>query len=340
MLTVKNNICLSDVTTLLADRANEKGKVSKGDLRSAIKTIKHIPRNSISLSDFSKAFHDIESLSAVLKNQKSKMAARKGAMLADILHFGEMNRSKDAAVPVKSHAHPAPLRAQAGKDTVTPRFSGKRDTGVNLNGEVSMTDKPDEQIKFRHLALESYVIKLENDKYNDMFGLKVGSGATCNVYLNKNNSSLVLKSFNDGEFEDKIHAAKNELSAFIKYYGDDSASIFTNGSDVSLQLVKIPGKSLSDINDKKLPDNAMNLFFNMILRMNDAGLYHDDLSINNIFYDKSTNQFYPIDFSTTLDSFFELSDGGKRYFNTLENKKLNTVINYIKANIPVINEDA
>lgn len=175
-------------------------------------------------------------------------------------------------------------------------------------------------------------IKLGSKQYSEIFGKKIGSGATCNVYLSKIDSSLVLKSFNDGEYKDKIHAAKNELSAFVKYYGEDSAKIITNGSDVSLQLVKIPGESLSEINDKKLPSNAIELFFDMIARMNDAGLYHDDLSTNNIFYDDNSKQFYPIDFSTSLDSFFELSDGAKRYFNTADNRKLNNIIHYIKNN--------
>ncbi|MCO4174559.1 hypothetical protein K8D10_22730 [Aeromonas veronii] len=245
MFTVKNNGCLSDVTTLLAVRADEKGKVSKGDLLSAIKTIKNIPQHSLSLSDYSKALYDIEGLSAVLKKQKSKMFARKDAMLSGILHFAEMNCLEDAAVPVKSHAHhapstPAALRAQAGNKEWGQRLA---DAGLQPEDrrELLTARNSDGQARYSYDNLTgSSGLEVDVDEFNLSQMVKGNPGSY------NDDNDLMFKRLSSIKVDGREHNSPNEISTV-------SGTVGASESDRQSQL--------------NVPNSKNELIFNIIERL-------------------------------------------------------------------------
>ena len=134
---------------------------------------------------------------------------------------------------------------------------------------------------------------------------------------------------NELHIRDCLDYALFQAALFRRYYGDDAAEVLLCENLVGLRMLKIPGTPLSRLAVEDLPANAWQLFIDMIGRLHDLGIWHGDLHEDNIFYDKHTRLFYPIDFSNSREVFFSLSPEVKNKINLRDQNRWREMQDFI-----------
>ncbi len=183
-------------------------------------------------------------------------------------------------------------------------------------------------------------------------GEEIGDGAEGIVYEDKTDPTYVLKKIKQSQFtssfdpssddsnsfgstsfiplEGRLGMAKAQAELFCRYYGSDGAKVYLYDSDVYIRMLKIPGAPLVEIAPGTLPDDAIERFATMVGNLNDLGIWHADLHEDNVFYDRGSQAFYPIDFSNYRAAFFHMDARGKNVLNQENERNWQNIINIIK----------
>ncbi len=157
------------------------------------------------------------------------------------------------------------------------------------------------------------------------YGEKIGEGGFGEVYLDRHDSRYVLKDltklrkFMGQEFQyDTKAIIIKEVESFKAYYGDDAAFLIKNeGGESIIRMKKIDGIPMNKVSE--FPQLALDAFYDMLNKLAEYKIMHDDLNGGNILYDSRENKFNPIDFSNSYSSFFKKTAGKKTEHNTESN---------------------
>ncbi|MDR5610600.1 MULTISPECIES: hypothetical protein [unclassified Arsenophonus] len=155
--------------------------------------------------------------------------------------------------------------------------------------------------KFSVSAALSEKNDIENK--NIKLGKLIGEGIEGKIYIDANNKNFILKKLHTNDRHYIESCFREEVNCFNKYYGEGSAALIESKDTFYIRMYKVPGVSLSSINDNIFPPNAQERFQHMICDLGDKGIMHDDLNFKNILYDRETNTFYPIDFSNRYEEY-------------------------------------
>ncbi|WP_341661765.1 RIO1 family regulatory kinase/ATPase [Vibrio sp.] len=158
-------------------------------------------------------------------------------------------------------------------------------------------------------------------------GSLLGTGLCGEVRRDLAHEGFVLKSFSRYSKE----LAQKECSLFIRIYGEGSAEVIEEADGLYLRMLEVPGVSLDKCNPSELPDNARELFFQMISDLNEAGIIHGDLHSGNIMYDRDANRFWPIDLSNAYDSYYDSSPHGRALMDIDNEKRFKQVMRKLGA---------
>ncbi|WP_299142913.1 hypothetical protein, partial [uncultured Vibrio sp.] len=165
-------------------------------------------------------------------------------------------------------------------------------------------------------------IQLENN------GELLGSGLYGDVRIDNNDDRFVLKKFKPGS----EYLADEECDLFNKVYGENSAEVINESGSTYLRMYKVPGKPLCECTPLELPSNAEELFFKMILDLNDLGIMHGDIHLGNIMYDRDLNKFWPIDLSNTYDFYYDGPSGLRDCLSQVDKERFDLIMEFIHKN--------
>lgn len=166
-------------------------------------------------------------------------------------------------------------------------------------------------------------------------GKCLGQGWDGKVYEDKHNPGFVLKIFAGTA----RNALEKEVALFNCYYGENSATLI---NDETIRMKKISGIPLEVIEGKIFPENAIERFNEMICKLGDSKIMHNDFHPGNILYDYVTNTFNPIDFSNKYDLYFSESNeqscfadvnDKKSAMNKIDENNYNDYITFIKKHM-------
>ena len=188
------------------------------------------------------------------------------------------------------------------------------------------------------LSLANKVRSVSNKKRPKKLGLSLtmpqttkgemlGSGLCGEVRRDLAHEGFVLKSFS--RFANEI--AQKECSLFTLIYGEGSAEVIEEADGLYLRMLEVPGVSLDKCDPSELPDNARELFFQMIADLNDVGIIHGDLHSGNIMFDKDSNRFWPIDLSNAYDSYYDSSSDGRAMMDIDNEKRFRQIMRKLGA---------
>lgn len=188
-------------------------------------------------------------------------------------------------------------------------------------------------------------------------GTEIDEGFRGTVYEDRDNDVYVIKllkqeapvasddprrsasSFgSDDEFEvipleERLELAQEEAALFCRYYGPDAAQAISDGDDVYIRMLKVPGAALSSFD--ALPEYAVEKYVDMLENLNRVGIMHGDLHSGNVFYDAAAEIFYPIDFSNIKADYFDAHADKKTEFNQHGTRLWSSVIEQIQRRMPV-----
>ncbi|CCG87298.1 protein kinase family protein [Erwinia piriflorinigrans] len=116
-----------------------------------------------------------------------------------------------------------------------------------------------------------------------------------------------------------IESALHEAEMFNRYYGERAAMVFVDkNNNAYIRMYRVPGKTLGSLSPGSLPDDAKQRYVDMIEKLNNIGIIHDDLHSENILWDVSSRLFYPIDISDGRDRYFSSDTERKDEINELD----------------------
>lgn len=121
----------------------------------------------------------------------------------------------------------------------------------------------------------------------------------------------VMKFDDTLQFDHALPMAQHESNVFNTYYGDNASEVIQHNGDVYPRMVKVPGVPLSEIDAPEIPDNLEKLYLELICKMNEMRIIHDDLNTGNILYDKESDSLFPIDFCNIHDEYYAENATGK-----------------------------
>lgn len=153
-------------------------------------------------------------------------------------------------------------------------------------------------------------------------GKFLGGGWDGKVYEDKNHPGFVLKFSATATAID----LKTEVELFNCYYGENSAVLL---NEKTIRMKKISGIPLDEIEGKIFPANAIEKFNEMICKLGDNAIMHQDFHPGNILYDANKNTFNPIDFSNKYGIFFSESEDHPCFTSSADRK---SAINKIDEN--------
>lgn len=163
------------------------------------------------------------------------------------------------------------------------------------------------------------------------FGDLIGSGEVGDVYIDADNEEYLIKRYHNDTMDDLPEVARHETAMFKLYYGEDSASLLIDEhGDHYIRMLRVPGKTLDSLPAGSLPHDAEQRFFDMISRLDSAGIIHDDLHLENVLWDSTTQSFFPIDINNGKRCFFEASADNKAQFNAMSECDFNEILEKIK----------
>ncbi len=163
--------------------------------------------------------------------------------------------------------------------------------------------------------------------------ITLGAGKNGQVISDPSDPTYVIKKFSAfvlGEQipkAERIKTAIEEVSLFNQYYGEESAEVIEQGSDVFIRMLKVPGISLDQcIKENNLPNNIGLLLMDLIIRLNECKIIHMDFHPGNILYDPTLNTLFPIDLSNEYNIYYESSDDEKEQVNKAHSYYFNQLI--------------
>jgi serine/threonine protein kinase len=168
-------------------------------------------------------------------------------------------------------------------------------------------------------------LPLRNKANEQRQGALLGAG----VREDLDNPGFVIKS---GTWE--LKEAEKESELFNRFYGKYSSEIFAKDGQLFMRMLKVPGKSLDQVEPEELPSNSKELFLQMLCDLNDVKIIHGDLHPGNVMYDSGTNRFWPIDISNAYDAYY--SDLMAARFMDGDNQ---TRLNQIMRMLPKMSDD-
>ncbi|AUS65941.1 type III effector [Escherichia albertii] len=126
-------------------------------------------------------------------------------------------------------------------------------------------------------------------------GNVIGKGGNAVVYEDAEDATKVLKMFTTSQSNEEV---TSEVRCFNQYYGAGSAEkIYGNNGDViGIRMDKINGESL--LNISSLPAQAEHAIYDMFDRLEQKGILFIDTTETNVLYDRTRNEFNPIDISS------------------------------------------
>ncbi|WP_096846159.1 T3SS effector protein NleH [Escherichia coli] len=129
-------------------------------------------------------------------------------------------------------------------------------------------------------------------------GNVIGKGGNAVVYEDAEDAedaTKVLKMFTASQSNEEV---TNEVRCFNQYYGAGSAEKIygDNGDIIGIRMDKINGESL--LNISSLPAQAEHAIYDMFDRLEQKGILFIDTTETNVLYDRTRNEFNPIDISS------------------------------------------
>ncbi|MFK4064178.1 dermonecrotic toxin domain-containing protein [Brucella anthropi] len=126
-------------------------------------------------------------------------------------------------------------------------------------------------------------------------GPKIGEGGEGVVYASRDGKS-VYKLFRGEVSGNKIpDYIQQEADCLNTYYGNAFAKPILENGHGYIKMGKLPGVTLESVTPNSLPQGAFDELKGVLKKMEDLGIYHQDLQFKNILFDQSTGKFYPVD---------------------------------------------
>jgi len=141
---------------------------------------------------------------------------------------------------------------------------------------------------------QSELPRVSNNK-SPVPGNVIGKGGNAVVYEDMENTTKVLKMFTISQSHEEV---TSEVRCFNQYYGAGSAEkIYGDNRDIiGIRMDKINGESL--LNISSLPAQAEHAIYDMFDRLEQKGILFIDTTETNVLYDRTRNEFNPIDISS------------------------------------------
>lgn len=187
-------------------------------------------------------------------------------------------------------------------------------------------------VVYTHLEDNNRVIK----RIKRVGYLPYDSGSCSVIGSSKGSLSPSQKVEGDLTIEKRLQSAIEEARLFCRYYGNGTARVIVSEGDVYIEMKKISGQRVKDIDYGGFEPDAIERFWDMLFRLDHLGIWHNDISLNNILYDGETNTFYPVDISNLMcaSSSFALFEDmvEDATLNVLED--IENIIEYIQEKSP------
>lgn len=146
----------------------------------------------------------------------------------------------------------------------------------------------------------------------------------------------MIKRYYVRKSSDPAGKARHEVETFKRYYGEESAQVFKGeDSHYYARMYRVPGETLGSLPEESLPENAVELFVDMLEKLNNVGVIHGDLSSENILWDAESKAFYPIDINNIKEKYFHADLEGKTYMNEFGESEWDDIIEEIEERMMI-----
>lgn len=226
--------------------------------------------------------------------------------------------------------------AQKIIDSYTFPSSGRHDVFEFVLHVACHGELPEWAQRYLKLRLEQRAV---SDPRIEL-GAKISQGAYGTVYEDSAAPAYVIKQFKNRAHKFHHHnhlkAIENEAALFNAYYGPEAACIISKDSKTYLRMYKVPGESIDLLLPGTLPADALERFVDMLERMQKVGILHADLHCGNFFYDASSEQFHPFDFSNLRQKFFDADTQRKDALNLIHTVLWDKTLDIIRSKKRVV----
>ncbi|MGL5007693.1 MAG: hypothetical protein ACRC53_10105 [Plesiomonas sp.] len=156
----------------------------------------------------------------------------------------------------------------------------------------------------------------------------LGDGAYGEVFVDHDDPSYVIKVINENRYNPKFSFASDEPDIhsesllFCRYYGSyDASKLFVDDNEgYYIRMYRVPGQNLRDVPLGTLPYDAVERFVDMLEKLNNLDIIHDDLHDDNVRWDDNEQVFYPIDLRNCKNDFFNSNSIMKKEHNDIQER--------------------
>lgn len=122
----------------------------------------------------------------------------------------------------------------------------------------------------------------------------IGAGGEGTIYESLDGKSVYK------EFVDPVRGyipsyVQIETDCLNTYYGAGFATAIIEGEQAYIKMGKLDGVALSTVGGRSLPPQASTLLEDALRRMEEKGIYHQDLQLKNFLYSARDKVVYPVD---------------------------------------------
>lgn len=159
-----------------------------------------------------------------------------------------------------------------------------------------------------------------------MLGALMTETRTSLIYEDRNDKNYLVKTLRM-DSDNVLPDLHEECELFNRYYGAHSASISIHRGKTYLRMCRLPGRPLHEVNI--FHEGAEVFFFSMLESMESRGIYHSDLTFDNVLYCAQKNRFYPVNMTSNALERLHASPPDLLHLHGNYVSKINAIVNFI-----------